>query len=87
MPGVESSERWNERQADNMALEQCDRDNPLVAIGKPREILSILRDGCDPQYGTWALICKRAVDEIEQLRAELGKRNEKLAKPGDTTND
>ena len=123
MPGVESSEGWNERQAENMALDQCDRDNPLVAIGKPRLIIDILRDGCDPQYGTWSPICRRAVEEIERLtaerdqarrlicdlswedskevarqmgwdcfkgerfRAELGERNEKLAKPGDTTND
>jgi hypothetical protein len=71
MCAAESSDRWNERQAENMALDQCDRDNPLVAIGRPRPILDILRDGCDPQYGTWAPICRRAVEEIERLQREI----------------
>jgi len=70
MSAAESSDRWNERQAENVALDQCDRDNPLVAVGKPRSILEILRDGCDPQYGTWSPICRRAVEEIERLTAE-----------------
>jgi len=71
MCAAESSDRWNERQAASMAFSQCDRDNPEVAIGKPRPILDILRDGCDPQYGTWAPICRRAVEEIERLREQL----------------
>ena len=88
MPSVESSERWNERQAEDLALEQCDRDNPLIRVGKPRDILDILREGSDRKtYPNWHLICKAAADEIERLRAELVKRNEKLAKQGDTTND
>ena len=69
----ESSERWSERQAENVVLVQCDRDNPLVALGKPRDILDILREGSDRQtYPNWHGICKAAADEIERLRAERG---------------
>ena len=88
MPSVESSDRWHERQAENVAQIQCDRDNPLVALGKPRDILDILREGSDRKtYPNWHGICKAAADEIERLRAELVRRNEKLEKQGDTTND
>jgi hypothetical protein len=71
MCAAESSERWSERQAENMVLVQCDRDNPLVALGKPRDILDILREGSDRTlYPNWHGICKAAADEIERLRSE-----------------
>lgn len=71
MCAAESSERWSERQAENMVLVQCDRDNPLVAMGQPRDILDILREGSDRQtYPNWHGICKAAADEIERLRKE-----------------
>ena len=72
MCAAESSERWSERQAENMVLVQCDRDNPLVALGKPRDILEILREGSDRKtYPNWHGICKASADEIELLRADL----------------
>jgi hypothetical protein len=71
MCAAESSERWSERQAENMVLVQCDRDNPLVALGKPRDILDILREGSDRKtYPNWHAICKAAADEIERLRRD-----------------
>ena len=71
MPSVESSERWHERQADNVAEIHCDRDNPLIRVGRPRDILDILREGSDRQtYPNWHGICKAAADEIERLRKE-----------------
>jgi hypothetical protein len=71
MCAAESSERWSERQAENMVLVQCDRDNPLVALGKQRHILDILREGSDRKtYPNWHGICKAAADEIERLREE-----------------
>jgi hypothetical protein len=70
MCAAESSERWSERQAENMVLVQCDRDNPLIALGKPRDILEILREGSDRKtYPNWHGICNAAADEIRVLRA------------------
>ena len=66
---AESSDRWHERQAENVAEIQCDRDNPLIRVGKPRDILEILREGCDRKlYPNWHGICRAAADEIERLR-------------------
>ena len=72
MSSHESSDEWNERQAKNLALEQCDRDNPLIRVGKPRDILDILREGSDRKlYPNWHGICKAAADEIERLRQHV----------------
>ena len=68
---AESSDRWHERQAENVAEIQCDRDNPLIRVGTPRDILDILREGSDRKlYPNWHGICRAAADEIERLRAE-----------------
>jgi hypothetical protein len=70
---AESSDRWHERQYENVAQIQCDRDNPLIRVGKPRDILEILREGSDRKtYPNWHGICKAAADEIERLRELLG---------------
>jgi hypothetical protein len=66
---AESSDRWHERQAENVTEIQCDRDNPLIRVGNPRDILEILREGSDRRtYPNWYGICKAAADEIERLR-------------------
>ena len=68
---AESSDRWHERQAENVAEIQCDRDNPLIRVGTPRDILDILREGSDRKlYPNWHGICRAAADEIERLRKE-----------------
>ena len=70
---AESSDRWHERQAENVAQIQCDRDNPLIRVGRHRDILEILREGSDrTTYPNWHGICKAAADEIERLRELLG---------------
>lgn len=78
----ESSDRWHARQAENVTEIQCDRDNPLIRVGKPRDILEILREGSDRKvYPQWWSICKQAADEIERLRRLV---NETANTQGDT---